>query len=57
MNKTYYVAVYGHNQIPFPSLEKMREYFDEGENLFDAIMADLKCYKVIVEPVKLNENA
>lgn len=49
--KTFYLVVYGKNQIPFKSLDAVIEYFQISENLFDGIMNDVKFYEMTIKPI------
>lgn len=44
--KTYYLAVYGKNQIPFDSKESLIKYFEKADHLFDSIIQDVKFFKM-----------
>lgn len=52
MEKTFYLAVYGKNQIPFTSLDDMKLYFSNSDNLFSAIMDDVKFYEMNLKQIE-----
>lgn len=49
--KSFYLVVYGKNQIPFKSLDAIVEYFRNSENIFDGIMNDVKFYEMTIKPI------
>lgn len=49
--KTFYLVVYGKNQIPFKSLDAIVEYFQNSDSLFDGIMNDVKFYEMTIKPI------
>lgn len=46
--KTYYLAVYGNNQVPFSSLRSMQAYFKAAGNMFDGVIEQVKFYKMVL---------
>lgn len=49
--KTFYLVVYGKNQIPFKSIDDIVEYFQNSENLFDAIINDVQFYEMTIKSI------
>lgn len=49
--KEFFLVVYGKNQVPFPTLDSLVEYFKNSGNLFDAIMDDVRFYRMTIKPI------
>lgn len=51
MENTFYLAVYGKQQIPFKDLDSLVAYFQNSGDLFKSFLDDVKCYKMTLEKI------